>query len=50
MRKTWYGEMTCDDCHTHMGYYIDCGPRGSWICDDCYSNEPDTEGGADDEE
>lgn len=43
MAKAWYVEMECDRCHCPLGWYIDTGPHGSWICSDCYEEEEDEE-------
>ena len=28
-------KISCDCCHTHLGWMNDCGPRGWIYCDSC---------------
>ena len=28
-------ELNCDDCGRHIGWMVDCGPRGEVICESC---------------
>jgi ribosomal protein S27E len=28
-------ELNCGDCHTHLGWMVYAGPRGSVMCDEC---------------
>jgi peptide methionine sulfoxide reductase MsrB len=34
-----YEELVCHDCGKHLGWIIDCGPRGMSFCDECHEKE-----------
>lgn len=34
-------EISCRTCGDHLGWMNDCGPTGSFYCDDCKEAEDD---------
>ena len=43
MSKSYYDEVRCGNCGYHVCYMVDCGPRGTIICDSCYESEDSDE-------